>query len=209
MHKSSANSSEDRTVTKSVATSVLERAKADDAVAWEKIVSVFGPDIYAWCRRSGLQSSDAKDVVQKVFASVTRSLPSFRRDKPGDTFRGWLWTITKNKIRDLAHSREKRPAALGGTDGVDIIRDKAAWDPSEADESSIIGDNRHAMRRALQSIQHDFEPKTWTAFWRLAIDGHSSAEIAEDLGMTPVGVRQAKARVMRRLREEFGELVGI
>ena len=44
-------------------------------------------------------------------------------------------------------------------------------------------------------------PITWQAFWRSTVDGESATEIANDLGMTAGAVRQAKLRVMVRLRE--------
>jgi RNA polymerase sigma-70 factor (ECF subfamily) len=52
-------------------------------------------------------------------------------------------------------------------------------------------------------MHSDFDQKTWQAFRRMAVDGHLSAEIAADLGMTKDAVRQAKCRVLRRLRDEL------
>ena len=53
----------------------------------------------------------------------------------------------------------------------------------------------------------EYQERTWTAFWRLTVDGHSAADIARDLGMSANSVRQAKFRVMKRLRDEFGEIL--
>ena len=39
-----------------------------------------------------------------------------RRDRSGDSFRGWLWTITQNKIRDQFRYRQGAPQAEGGSD---------------------------------------------------------------------------------------------
>ena len=61
-------------------------------------------------------------------------------------------------------------------------------------------------RRALNLIQTEFEERSWLAFWRSAVDGHATTAIADDLGMTAKAVRQAKYRVLRRLREEMDEL---
>ena len=56
-------------------------------------------------------------------------------------------------------------------------------------------------------MREQFEPRTWTAFWRVAIQRDKTADVAADLEMTAAAVRKAKARVLRRLREEFGELL--
>jgi hypothetical protein len=53
----------------------------------------------------------------------------------------------------------------------------------------------------------EFEPHTWDIFWRTVIDGCSPTILAEELGTTPAAVRQAKSRVLRRLKQEMGELL--
>jgi len=74
----------------STASSLLERVKLRQPGAWERLVDLYGPLIYRWCRRLGLAADDGPDVVQEVFAAAAAQLPSFRRDRPGDSFRGWL-----------------------------------------------------------------------------------------------------------------------
>jgi len=57
-------------------------------------------------------------------------------------------------------------------------------------------------------VQPDFQPNTWEAFRRFAIDGHRAVEVAAQLGLNVNSVLQAKSRVLKRLREEAGELLG-
>ena len=61
--------------------------------------------------------------------------------------------------------------------------------------------------RALELFRGDFEESTWQAFWRTAVDNQTPAEVAAALGMSKVAVRQAKARVLRRLKEVVGDLI--
>ena len=82
--------------------SLIERLQTRDEAAWQRLTDLYGPLIYHWCWRSGLKSSAAAEVFQDVVAAVLAGIDSFHRDRPGDTFRGWLWTITRNKIRDHA-----------------------------------------------------------------------------------------------------------
>ena len=70
-------------------------------------------------------------------------------------------------------------------------------DPEDTAEAELI-------RRAANLVQGDYDEKTWQAFWRVTVDGHSSTEVANDLEMTPNAVRQAKFRVLHRLREMLG-----
>ena len=61
--------------------------------------------------------------------------------------------------------------------------------------------------RALDLVRAEFEGRTWQMFWRSAVDGHAVAAIARDLGASAAAVRQAKSRVLRRLKSELGDLI--
>jgi RNA polymerase sigma-70 factor (ECF subfamily) len=56
-------------------------------------------------------------------------------------------------------------------------------------------------------IRSEFEERTWRAFWGVAVDDRPAAEVAAELGMSPGAVYIAKSRVLRRLREEFRDLL--
>ncbi len=58
----------------------------------------------------------------------------------------------------------------------------------------------------MDMVRSEFEERTWNAFWRSAVEDEPTSEIAESLGITANGVRQAKSRVLRRLGQELGEL---
>lgn len=58
--------------------------------------------------------------------------------------------------------------------------------------------------RQLDLIRSEFEPRTWQAFWRSAVDGQTAKEVADELSMCPGAVRVAKSGVLQRLREELG-----
>ena len=150
-------------------TSLIARAQASDALAWERISELYGPLVYGWARRAGLAPDDASDVMQDVFQSITRSLTHFRRDRPGDSFRGWLWTICRNKTRDLQRRANKDGLAIGGSDALHMfqsIRDEPAT--RDEDSSRELSGLR---RRALQMIRRDYDNRSWQAFWRSAVEG--------------------------------------
>ena len=58
----------------------------------------------------------------------------------------------------------------------------------------------------LAVVQPDFAPPTWQAFLRFGLEGRPAAAVAAELGLTEGAVMQAKFRVLKRLREEAGEL---
>ena len=83
---------------------LLQRLRANEPDAWRTTVHLYSPLLYQWCARAGLQGADADDVTQEVFRAAATHLESFRRDRAGDTFRGWLRVITRNMI--LLHFRK-------------------------------------------------------------------------------------------------------
>lgn len=190
----------------STASSLLRGLQRRDEQAWHALVHLYGPLVYHWCRRLGLDAHAAADVFQEVFASVATAISRFDIQRPTGTFRGWLWLITRNKILDRQRRGQHGGIAEGGTEALrrwaelpDPFTDDSL-DPRDRTETSSL------MHRALELIRTEFETTTWTAFWRVVVDQQSTQEVAEALGMRPASVRQAKSRVLRRLRIALGDL---
>jgi RNA polymerase sigma-70 factor, ECF subfamily len=187
--------------------SLLERVKADDAAAWDRLVTLYAPLVFHWCRRWDLQDEDAADVFQEVFQAVATHIADFRRARKEDTFRGWLRTITRNKVHDHFRRLGRQPRGVGGTDAQIRLVQLPAPEPPEDDPAAEEKAERGLFYRALDLIRGEFEERTWQAFWRTAVDGAAPKDVAAELSMRPGAVRVAKSRVLRRLREELGDLL--
>jgi RNA polymerase sigma-70 factor (ECF subfamily) len=185
--------------------SLLERVWQRDEESWDRLLYLYAPLVQHWCLCWGVQGPDAEDLGQEAFQAVAQSLQSFRRDRPGDTFRGWLRTITRRKVLDLLRRQKKQPEAEGGTE---VLRKLHQVPDPAAGEEDALEQVRLLHHRALEMVRGQFEVRTWQAFWRCAVEGDSPVDVAADMGMTPAAVRQAKSRVLRRLKEELGELLG-
>lgn len=181
--------------------SMLDRVQSNDADAWRRLVHLYSPLIYTWCRQGGLKDADAADLMQEVWRSVAGHISRFERGS-GGSFRGWLWTITRNKLRDYYRSTQGKPEAVGGSEARERFQEIPEHEPAESSP-----DSQSLLHRALEMIRVDFEEHTWKAFWRTTVDGVSASEVAKELGMEPDAVYQAKSRVLRRLREEMKGLI--
>jgi len=186
--------------------SLLERARARDQAAWERMVALYAPLVLSWCRGWGLKEEDSADVFQDVFQAVATHLNGFRRERSGDTFRGWLRIITRNKVNDLYRRRQREPEGVGGSEAQSILVQVAEAGTTETSEFVEEAENA-LLHRALESIRSEFEPRTWEAFWQTAVDGRAAIDVAADLSMTPGAVRVAKSRVLHRLRTDLGDLL--
>jgi RNA polymerase sigma-70 factor (ECF subfamily) len=187
--------------------SLLQRLQGDDADAWPRLLRLHGPTVEGWCRHAGLSAEDAADVGQEVFQAVARHIAGFRRERPGDSFRGWLWTVTQNKIRDHWRRQQDRARAAGGTSAQALLLQIPGADSAADDAAPPPAGAGDLYRRALQLIQAEFAERTWQAFWRVAVEDQAPAAVAAALGMTPGAVYIAKSRVLKRLREEFADLL--
>jgi RNA polymerase sigma-70 factor (ECF subfamily) len=182
---------------------LLERLRANDGGAWQVMVRLYTPLVCHWCAQGGVRGADVDDVAQEVFQAAATHLESFRRDRPGDSFRGWLRGITRNRVLQHFRRSGRHPRAAGGTDALRQLQAVAAPEEDEDPAEELDG----LRRRALELVRSEFEERTWQAFWRTVVEGRSPVDLAAELGVSPAAVRMAKSRVLRRLKEEFGDLV--
>jgi RNA polymerase sigma-70 factor (ECF subfamily) len=150
-------------------------------------------------------AGDVPDVVQEVFAAVAAHIADFHRQRPGDSFTGWMRTITRNKACDHFRKRQGHPPAQGGTGAEKALL--RIQEPPAPGEDRPPGADAAILPHALELVRAEFENRTWEAFWRAVIEGQGPAHVAEDLGMSVQAVYKAKSRVLRRLRGELGELL--
>jgi RNA polymerase sigma-70 factor, ECF subfamily len=187
----------------SISSTLLDQIRARRPEAWQRLVDLYGPVVYRWCRQLGVGRADAADVVQDVFAAVAAGVVRFRCETPEHSFGAWLRTITRSKVCD--HFRRRRGVldAEGGTDAQQRLLNL----PQPAEESlslsAPLATDTRFVHRALEVVRAEFEPRTWDAFWRIAVDGQSPAEAAAAMRLSLSAVYQAKSRVLRRLRREL------
>lgn len=189
----------------STSSSLLQRVKAQDAEAWGRLVKLYGPMVYRWCRQSGLKAEDTADVVQEVFASVITSVNDFRGDRQG-SFRAWLRSITRHRLHDYLQREKGSPEGRGGTGAQQQLRELPQ--PVDPSPGAPMKTEDGLWHHALELVRAEFEDRTWRTFWRVAVDGQRPAEVADELDMTIHAVYQAKSRVLRRVRQELGDLEG-
>jgi len=145
------------------------------------------------------------DLAQEVLIVVFREIARFDRQREG-SFRAWLRQMTVNKMRNYRRRRHRRPAV--GLDPADGFLERLS-DPNDDLAREWDRDHdEHVVGKLLAVVQPDFTPTTWEAFRRFGVDGAAAGRVAEELGLTENAVMLAKSRVLKRLREEAGDLLG-
>jgi RNA polymerase sigma-70 factor (ECF subfamily) len=184
----------------STSISLLRRLREPDrGDAWERFVEIYTPLLHYWALRTGLSSPDAADLVQEVFVTLVRTLPSFDYDQ-SQGFRSWLRTIVMNKWRDFCRRKAARPEQPAG-DVAPVVSEAKLSDLWEAEHRQLL------VKRALEVMQAEFEERTWRACWLTTVDSLPASQAAAQLGISENAVYIAKTRVLRRLREELADLL--
>lgn len=181
---------------------LLRMRNAADAAAWSQFVDVYAPLIYGFARKQGLQDADAADLLQDVLRSVAGAISRLDYDPRRGSFRGWLFTIARNHLRDFIARRTSGAQGSGDTGVRKLLEQQPESDEAEWN----IEYERRVFAWAAEETQKEVEASTWQAFWQTAVEGKSGRDVAAELKLSVAAVYLAKGRVMKRLKERIASL---
>jgi RNA polymerase sigma factor (sigma-70 family) len=186
--------------------SLLVRLRnGQDNEAWRQFVQVYAALIYNFARKRGLQDADAADLMQDVLRSVASAAGRLDYDPQKGSFRGWLYTITRNKIYSFLDANRRRARGVGGSASNELLEEQAAPE----DDAEAQWDREYQQRLfawAAERVRGEFQEATWRAFWLTAVEDQSAREAGHALGLSVGAVYVAKSRVLARLRAEIEQV---
>ena len=172
--------------------------------AWSQFVEIYAPLVYGFARKHGLQDADAADLTQDVLQAVSGAIREFEYDPRRGSFRGWLFTVVRNKLRNFVAAQKRPGRGTGDTDAQRRLQEV----PAREEEQAAWWDQEYEQRVfswAAAQARERFQESTWQAFWQTAVEGKTGPEVARDLGLSVAAVYLAKGRVMARLKELIQE----
>jgi RNA polymerase sigma factor (sigma-70 family) len=196
--------------------SLLERLKdLDDQRSWMEFYQAYHDLLFSVARRAGLTEQEAEEAVQETLISVARKMPGFTYDPSKDSFKGWLLTVTRWRVRDQWQRRRRAQAEHGvgphpepglpeeGTAPIERVPDPggmaldALWDEEW---------EKHLLQKALARIKRAVHPQHYEIYHLYVVLGKSVEEVKTTLGVSSGQVYLAKYRVGTRLRREVQSL---
>lgn len=171
-------------------------------LAWQEFIALYSPVVYGFARKRGLQDADAADLMQDVMRSISTAIGRLDYDRNQGTFRGWLFTITRNKIFNHLSARRIRPQASGDSTTSRLLDSQPDPDSADGADTWEMEYQRRLASLAMERIQSEFQAKTWRAFWLTAVEGRAVAEVAKEVDLSPGAIYVAKSRVLARLKDE-------
>lgn len=157
-----------------------------DELAATQLVRRHAAALGRYIASGGAESGEVDDLVQETFIRAFRSLPAWRQD---GTFRGWLFRIASNLLKDAFRARRGRTSVA--------LEDHDLMEPS--DPASHYAADETAVRiqlgiAALPRLQRE-------VFLLRVEQGLEYAEIATALGTTAGAARVHYHHAVRRLKE--------
>jgi RNA polymerase sigma-70 factor (ECF subfamily) len=186
---------------------LLEQVQGGDRHGWQRLVALYRPLVLWWCRGKVASREDAEDVAQEVFQAVFRRIDEFTKQPQRGGFRAWLRAITHHKLGDYFRRARHQPAAAGGSQAQELLAELPAGHGEASSSDDGVSERCLLLRAALELVRPEFQPRTWEAAWKAAVEGQAAAAVAEALGMTVAAVYIAKSRVLKRLRQELDTLL--
>lgn len=185
--------------------SLVEGLVNKDDHSWKRLDSLYGPFVDYWIRKSGVADGDEQDLRQEVLLSVSTSINNYKHsESESGSLRRWIWGIACNKINDYRRRRRKSVIASGGTAALKKVNALPDEPFEDSDPDTLTRMRKELLARALGILKQDFEDKTWQSFFATVVNQRPTKEVAESMNMTTKAVRQARYRVLKRLREELG-----
>jgi len=184
----------DATTERALPREVLLRAQDGDVSAWARIYAVHAMGVFKQLRYLTGDPAVAEELAQETFA---QAMTHHRRFDPGRPVVAWLHGIALNVVRK--HWRKQRNTARAHErfEVVARIGTGGAGDP----------DSHHLRRersRALHAVLDDLPPRWREAFVLRELQGLSTTEAAQMLGITAENLAVRVNRARTRIREELG-----
>ena len=185
---------------------LIVRLKQCDDNAWDSLVDEYYDKLLNYCKHSVRYHDEAEDMVQNVFIKAKNSISNFTVDgRAAVTLGPWLWTITKNTIRDYYRNKKIRnermqfpqPSETASARNVLEVIDGHTGPRTKAGKQ----DRHRMLLEGLDKIDRKYSEVIFLRY----IDGLSRKEMAELLGVAEDTV---KTRLRRALEKVKGLLPG-
>jgi len=191
-----------------------DRASPDADGAIEALCRTYWYPLYAYSRRRGETSEEARDLTQEFFLRLLEREFLKSADPQRGRFRAFLLTIFK---RFLSHERERRRAQKRGGDllhfSIDADRGEARYrqEPVDRWNPESLFERQWALtllERVMARLQEEYASRNKADLFEQcqpclagAAETPSLAELAERLSMSEAAIRVAVHRLRQRYRE--------
>jgi RNA polymerase sigma-70 factor (ECF subfamily) len=175
--------------------SLLARAQAGDARAFERLSSAYADRLFMLLLRLLGDRSEAEDVAQEVMLRAWRGIARFQGQSSYFT---WLYRIAVNEASRALERKARRPADVSIGAYELQLPASSAHDPSQQAENS-------ELRRVLGQALAELAPTLRTAIVLRDVEGLSTQEAAEIAGVSQAAFKSRLHQARLRVRAAIGD----
>ena len=176
-------------------------ADTENEAAWQRLFDLYAGFVFSIARHKGLNETDADDIVQVVFADLTRNLPTFKYDREKGRFRSYLTGLVNWRVMDRLKA-SKRDAELKS-----VFWEEAKSAATAEDEDFEEREwQSAAMEETLRRIKPEVRPEHYAAFVASAVEGQDTDVVTKLYGISRDSLYQIRKRLTAKLREKLAEV---
>jgi RNA polymerase sigma-70 factor, ECF subfamily len=180
-------------------TILVDAARGGDVGAFEQLVKRYDRNVFRIAQHITQNREDAEDVVQDAFLKAFQNLGQFQGQSK---FYTWLVRIAVNEA--LMRLRRRRPERMVSidedvkTEDDSIPREIADWSPNP-EQLYNQGELKEILQKTIQGLPPSFR----TVFILRDVEGLSTEETADALGLSVPAVKSRLLRARLQLRERL------
>ena len=180
-------------------TKLVDAARLGDIGAFEQLVKRYDRNVFRIAQHITQNREDAEDVVQDAFLKAFQNLKQFQGQSK---FYTWLVRIAVNEA--LMRLRRRRPERMVSldedvkTEDDSIPREVADWSPNP-EQLYNQGELKEILQKTIQGLPESFR----TVFVLRDVEGLSTEETADALGLSVPAVKSRLLRARLQLRERL------
>ena len=183
---------------------LVARSRAGDTAAFEQLLGRHEHKLFRLVMRFVRNECDAQEVLQEVFLCTWRSLPGFEgRAQVGS----WLHRVTVNAALMFLRARGRRPAMVSAGSGMVELSGLADGEGRETFLNCACRPDDQLesaeLRRRIQKAVDGLPPGLRAVFTIREIEGYSTQQAADSLGLSPPAVKTRLHRARAALRENM------
>ena len=194
---------------------LLKRLQTFDDISWEEFYGIYWPLVLAIGRKLGMTQDVCRDLMQEIMFELFHGEALLRYDPSRGKFRTFFGVLVRHKATAMLHDSARFSACSGATgSGVENDREIASGplSPGNQDENDPfqkIFDEEYRnclLSIALNELRNNVEPKTYSIFEMVVLQGRPAKEVALYLGISRATIDVYCSRCRKALRRIVSEI---
>lgn len=176
---------------------LLQLRSVKNAEFWKEFYATYSPILQEYAQAYGRCHDDQYDIVQTVWLTLCRLMPSFQYEPRRGKFRHLLRRIVRNTAIDWGRRQKtSRSSSLE----LEQVPDSGIDAVCRTEESA---DRWNMLQKCLNDVRSRSTLHAWCCFDRHVLQRQSATAVGSDLGLSANAVYIHSSRILDRVRQSL------